>query len=153
MRKRNIIKLTLIREQADTLLKLWIAPELEAVFAPPNGGKSNMEVSTQWHDSEGKGLMFYKKDIEFAEKIKSDSIANDFGKSLLVAGDYGTKVNIALLRVVGASQRGGVLIKCNDLIGYEELKQYMELLGSWSKNFYRDYIKKTKLTATISLEM
>lgn len=162
MRKKNIIKLSLTRDKADTYLKIWVAPEIEQVFSNNQTGVDSLvdeaetQVSSRWFDGDGNGLRFYKNSAEFNSKLlNGDRAFNDFGKSLMDTNDYnsGSRVNIALLRIVGASQAGGVTIKTSELIGYEELKTYTELLAKWSKDFYRDYIKKAKLTATISLEI
>lgn len=108
-----------------------------------------VEISERWFNGAGKGLQFYKITGDMDKKILGDQAYNNFGKSLM----EGDRINIALLRIVGASERTGVTIKTNDLIGYEELRQYSEKLSYWAKGFYRDFIKKSKITATISLEM
>lgn len=155
MRKRNIIQLTLVRDKVNTYLKLKTAPELEQVFRDlslEEFGEDNTETSTRWSNDSSEGLKFYKRATgENDNKIMGEVAFNDFGKSLMDR-DNG-RVNIALLRAVGSSGKGGVILKTSELIGYEELNDYAKRLAEWSKDFYRDYIKRSKLTATISIEV
>ena len=160
MRKRNIVKFTLTRNKTETILKFWVAPEVEAVFkesAVNKYGNDYIEKSGAWFDENKEGLRFYKKEDELNNKLSEIQnrvtgypIINDFGKTLF---DGRGCMNIALLRVVGVSEGKGVNIKTDSLIGYEELKRYVEMLGEWIKVFYRDYIKKSKITATIACEL
>lgn len=155
MKKRNVIKLTLVREKTDTYLKLWIAPEVENLFresATAEFGLGNeTEISKKWFNEQNEGLKFYRNTTDMSNALQKLSPAyNDFGKMLLDSNGY---VNIALLRVVGASGQSGVILRTNDLISFEELKMYVERLANWGKEFYRDYIKKSKMTAVIAYEM
>lgn len=155
-KKRHGVKITLVRDHADTYLKFWIAPEVEAVFKSmaekEHGLDNNIETSTRWLDDNKAGLQFYRNSSEL-KQIVDDSyprVQNDVGSGLMSGDKY---PNVGLLRIVGASEGSGKIIRTTDLIGYEESKIYVDRLASWVKNFYRDYIQKTKIVATISFEI
>lgn len=164
---RDIVILDTIKDGTDLFLKLTVAPELEEFFkqlSMTEFGKEEglyTELSAKWFDKEGKGLKFYKNSPVLNEYIKKYlegkiatsngnflNVSNAFGKGLF---EEGSRVNVAILRVVGATK--GVSLKTTDLIAFEEIKLYAEQLAIFVKEFYGNFILKKQVKAKIQFEV
>jgi hypothetical protein len=142
---KQIINITLEKNGMDILLKLKVAEEVEAFFK--NASNGNTEQSNYWLDEENNGVIFYLKSEKVAHKVPSIEVIDNFGSELIREG----KINVALLRSVGASQ--GVTIKCNDLLGYEEMKVYIEQLALWTRSFYETTMRPAQISAQIAFDV
>lgn len=153
MRKR-ILNISLIKHGLDQVLKLKAEPEIEDYFrraAQKQNESEFTEVSNKWKDAEGNGLTFYIKNEKLSNKVSGFTpIMDNFGNGLM---DNGNRINLALLRIKGISEGDGVSIKTDDLLGHEETKQYIEMLGSWTKGFYEENLRDQEITASITFEV
>lgn len=158
MAKKELVKLSLRKVGMDTIGEFKIDPEIEQYFANASKeGQSepHIETSTKWLNAEGKGLQFYKKTEKMSNKVLFPDlhVIDNFGNGLVdVGGEFGrSTVNVAILRAVGASE--GVTFKLNELVSYEEVKTYLDLLGKWLKLFYAEYILGKPLETSIAVEL
>lgn len=162
--RKKIIDLDLRKSGMTTLLKIKVAPELEDYFRKASlregeltsdsrsrsSRRGNTTISEKWTDEAGEGLEFYKKNAKLSNKVSHyTSVIDNFGNGLLDDG----RLNLALLRIVGISEEAGVTVKTDDLLGYEELKAYIEQLASWTKAFYEDHLRDQDLAATVTFEV
>lgn len=153
MRKR-VLDLSLEKHGLDQVLKIKAAPEIEDYFrraAQKQNESDFTEVSSKWMDEQGNGLVFYIKNEKLSNKVSGFApIMDNFGNGLM---DSGTRINLALLRIKGISEGEGVTIKTDDLLGHEEAKQFIELLGSWTKGFYEENLRDQDITASVTFEV
>lgn len=149
MRKR-VLDISLSKRGFENLITIKAVPEIEDYFKRAAGDKGT-ELSSKWLNSDGDGLTFYKKSEKLTGKVSGyGPVMDNFGNGLT---DDGGRINLALLRIVGISGENGVTIQTDDLLGYEETKQYIEALGSWTKAFYEDNLRDQDLTASITFEV
>ncbi len=156
MSKKTVLDLTLHKEGMESVLHLKAAEEIEEYFrkasvkqcAKKSGEKT--ETSAKWLDEDGDGLEFYVKNEQLSDKVNSyGPIMDNFGNGLM----DGDKINLALLRIVGISSDEGVTVRTDDLLGFEEMKTYTNLLGQWTKSFYEENLRGGDLRATVSFEV
>lgn len=146
LEKKHVIDITLEKRELETFVSLKVAPEVEAFFK--KAAKSETETSNKWLDEEGEGLEFYRKNEKLSGKVENyDDVMDNFGNGLM----EGSRINLALLRICGISE--GVTVKTDDLLGYEETRQYIERLAEWTKKFYENNLKNHSLSASITFEV
>lgn len=154
--KKKVLDLTLHKEGMETVLHIKAAKEIEDYFrrasvkqcARKSGEKT--ETSGKWLSAEGEGLEFYVKNEQLSNKVSSyGPIMDNFGNGLM----DGDKINLALLRLVGISDDEGITVKTDDLLGFEEMKSYVNLLGQWTKAFYEENLRDGDLSATVTFEV
>lgn len=148
MRKR-VLEINLQKRGFDNLITLKAVPEIEDYFKRAAGDVT--EQSSKWLDGEGEGLNFYKKSEKLTGKVSGyGPVMDNFGNGLT---DDGGRINLAFLRIVGISGENGVTIKTDDLLGYEETKEYIQALASWTQAFYEDNLRDQDITSTITFEV
>lgn len=153
MRKR-VIDLALHKDGLENYLTIKVVPEIESYFKRASVKQDeldNIEVSGKWVDSEGKGLVFYKKNEKLSGKVQGyGPVMDNFGNGLT---DDSGRINLALLRIVGISEGDGVTVKTDDLLGYEETKMFIEQLGTWTAKFYEEHLRDQDITASVTFEV
>lgn len=166
------IKLVLEKKALENILHIWARPEIENFFkaAAQNGAsayddggdsvddESITAVSAKWTDENGQGIEYYRKNEKLSNKVQgygAGAVLDNFGNGLI----DGSRVNLALLRAVGISRKGtnpqdigGVTFKTSDLIGFEDMKQYINGLGTWAKKFYEENLKERVIKGDITFE-
>lgn len=154
MTKKKAVELTLHKEGMDTMLHIKAAKEIEDFFkrASAKSGKSaKTEVSEKWLDQESEGIEFYVKNEKLSNRVANyGPIMDNFGNGLM---DTEGRINLALLRIVGISGEDGVTIKTDDLLGFQEMKEYISLLAEWTKAFYNENLRDQDLSAVITIEV
>jgi hypothetical protein len=152
MTTKNAVVIGVQKEGSDVIINIKVAKEIEEFFeklSKAENGDNYIQQSNRWFDKDGAGLKFYKSSSAMDEKLRSYyGVTNNYGDGLM--DSVGTRINIALIRSVGAS--AGITVKTNDLIGYEEVRVYMERLADFTKVFYRNYLKKLNIKAKVSFE-
>ena len=153
--KKKVLSLTLHKEGMETVLNIKAAKEIEDFFRnsakPTKRSDPETETSKKWLDKDDEGLEFYKKNEKLGGRVASyGRILDNFGNGLL--GDNG-EINLALLRIVGISSEDGVSVKTEDLLGYQEMKEYIEKLAQWTKAFYEENLRDQDLSAEITFEV
>mgnify|MGYP003471788559 FL=1 len=152
MSKINAIELDLSRNGLNTILKIKVAPAIEEFFKQAVDGR--METSSKWLDENGDGLRFYKKSETMSRLGDQRQVIDNFGNGLLENNGSNTlKINVAPLRIVGASSENGVSITTDDLLSYEEQKQYIKALAEWAKIFYENDLQPAVIAGKISFEV
>lgn len=169
---KHAISLEIRKNKVDIVLKIKVSKEIEMFFkelalaAYPddsdnineNGG--HLQQSSKWYDEEDNGLMFYRVTDKMSEKLDDllgGKIIAEDGRRLMICNNFGSglyendRLNIAILRAVNAAE--GITLKTTDLLGYEEIKRYIEDLASITKEFYRNFLQKAKVKAKISFEV
>lgn len=160
--KKKVIDLQLTKVGMDTVLTIKVAPEIEDFFrraslqetrhADDRGNRSegNIGTSYNWTDADGRGLKYYIKNEQLSNKVSQyANIVDSFGSGLI----KNNCPNLALLRIVGLSEGDGVTIKTGDLLGYEEMKQYLTQLGEWTKAFYENHLQSRELSGSVTFEV
>lgn len=152
--RKKVLDLTLHKEGLDTVLVIKAAKEIEDFFkkaSNKSGRSAKTETSAKWLDKEGDGLEFYVKNEKLSNKVEAyGPVMDNFGNGLM---DSDGRINLALLRIVGISGENGVSIKTDDLLGFQETRQYIEQVAQWTKSFYEENLRDQDLTATISFEI
>lgn len=153
--RKKVLDLTLKKEGMETVLHIKAAKEIEDYFkkASVNGKRTGQktETSEKWLDKNDEGLEFYIKNEKLSNKVGSHGpIMDNFGNGLIA--DDG-RINLALLRIVGISGEDGVTVKTDDLLGFQEMREYIENLANWTKSFYEENLRDQDLSATISFEL
>ncbi len=158
---KTIVEIDVKKEGSSIVLLLKADAELEKFWkniATQKYGTDNVQQSTKWFGADGVGLMFYKTDAETEAKIiqtlngalathaNSHRVNTNFGSGLMKDG----MVNVGLLRAVGLTE--GVSLQTHDLLGYEEIKLYAEVLGVVMKELYQNYLKELQFKASIKFE-
>lgn len=151
MPSQNVIELDLSREGLETLLKIKVAPAIEQFFK--NASNGVFETSSKWLDNTGEGLDFYEKSETMSKLADRRQVIDNFGNGLISRdGSFGAlKINVAPLRLVGASVGDGVVLKTSDLLSFEEMKQYINELKDWTKAFYENDLLPAKITGSITI--
>lgn len=157
MEPEKVINITLKRNQMDVLMDIKVSPAIEEFFKKASLEGENFsdsgsetedgvaKTSKKWFDAEGNGLRYYAKNQKLGSKVLGYDIMDNFGNGL-VEGD---KINLAFLRCVGISQ--GVSIKTTDLLSLEEMKDFIQRLANWVKEFYNKHLVTTEVVASISV--
>ena len=156
--KEKVINITLKRNQLDVVLDIQTSPAIEEFFRKASlegenydDDRNNMaeegiaQTSEKWFDVNGNGLKYYVKNQKLSNKVSGYDIMDNFGNGL-VEGD---KINLAFLRCVGISK--GVSIKTTDLLSLEEMKDFIQRLANWVKEFYNKHLVTTEVVASISV--
>ena len=162
---KTIITLEAEKEGTDLILKVKIDEKIEEFYKKLS---NNVEViSGRWHDKNEVGLKFYKinpaitkmydvlngnnsrvgTDTDYDRRPIQNEYFDDFGSGLLHNG----MPNLALLRIKGASN--GITFMVNELVSYEELKEYINRLAERTKHLYSEFIVKSKVKAKITFEV
>lgn len=150
--KINAVELDLSRNGLNTILKIKVAPAIEEFFKQANGGE--FETSSKWLDENSDGLRFYKKSETMSKLGDKRQVMDNFGNGLLESSyDNTLKINVAPLRIVGASSPEGVTVSTDDLLSYEEMKQYIKALAEWTKAFYENDLQPAEIAGKISFEV
>jgi hypothetical protein len=155
MAKKQAIALTLRKDGMETVLHIKAAKEIEDFFNRASRASKRsapeIEVSKKWLDKNEGGLEFYKKNEKLSNKVSQfGPVMDNFGNGLM---DESGRINLALLRIVGVSEDDGVTIKTEDLLGFQEMKSYIEKLAEWTKAFYEENLRDQELSATITFEL
>lgn len=158
--KKKAIELTLSRNGLDVVLDAKAAPEIEEFFrkaslegenfdddSNPSREDGMSKTSKKWLDKEGEGLEYYVKNRKLSSKVDGYRIMDNFGNGLV----EGEKINVAFLRCVGISN--GISIRTTDLLSFEEMKDYIERLANWTREFYEANLITNQVTATVTVEI
>lgn len=150
--KKRVFEAEIQKSAYDVVLKIKVAPEIETYFK--NAGIRQkpldyIERSAKWLDKDGNGLQFYIKDEKLSGKVPSFSVMDNFGNGLM---DNQMRINLALLRTVGASDPDGISIRTNDLLSFEEIKVYIQKLADWTRDFYELELRDHVITSSINIE-
>lgn len=165
---QEIANLKLIKDGLDLYLELKIKPEIEKFFSDlaivefGDDPLNSMQVSSRWLNEEGIGLPFYKTNTSLNNSLQTymqrHKIANDFGNDLLmiIGSVYPTyenieKINIAPLRIVGASQ--GIKMKTNGFLTVLDAELYLDKFSSVITDFYNNYLDNQTFNANINFEL
>ncbi len=152
--RKKVLDLTLEKRGMETVLHLKAAKEIEDFFkkASAKSGKSaKTETSSKWRNGENEGLVFYVKNEQLTGRVEGyGPVMDNFGNGLT---DNEGKINLALLRIVGISSENGVTVKTDDLLGFQETKQYIEDMANWAKSFYEENLRDQDLVASVSFEV
>lgn len=152
--RKKVLDLTLEKVGMDSVLHIKAAKEIEDFFkkASVKSDKSaKTETSTKWVDKEDDGIEFYVKNEKLSNKVGGyGAIMDNFGNGLM-EGDG--KINLAILRIVGISSEEGVTIKTDDLLGFQEMRQYIENLAGWTKAFYEENLRDQDISASVTFEV
>ena len=148
--KKKKIYLTLERNKGQIKLRVKVPAEMEEFFSELSENKS--QASTRWLDAIGEGVKFYTLTEEYQaleQKLTLSSIFNDFGESLLRDRD---RINLAPLRVVGASK--GITITCKKFTAITNLdfEYYIKELGRAAKQLWENCIAKQRINAVLTFE-
>lgn len=154
--KKKILDIDLSKDGLNIFLKIKASPEIEKFFksvavddiAGVIGGVYQ-EKSNKWVDDRGVGLQFYIKAKKLNDKVAGVDVIDNFGNGLF--NENKEKINVALLRAVGITD--GIVFRTTDLLGYEEMKAYIEKLAVWTKGFYREHLKENTIKASLSFEV
>lgn len=158
--KKPAISITLKRQNMDIVMDIKTAPEIEDFFrkaslqvdngSADNGDSANSEgrakTSRRWFKANGEGLEYYVKNVKLSDKVNGYSIMDNFGNGLI----EDDKINLAFLRVVGISN--GVSIRTTELLSLEEMKDYIQRLANWTRDFYRQHLSQAEIIATVNVE-
>ena len=151
--KTKKISITLERKNEDVIISLKIPFELEKFFKKISNNES--QKSSKWLIVGDTGAKFYKLNDEYLRierKISSTNYSsfNDYGDGLIRDGN---RINLALLRTVGASK--GVKLRCHNSwdIDNLDMENYVRNLGLFTKKFWEQVIMRQKLKAIISFEL
>lgn len=157
--KKTIVNLSAEKDGSNLFLKIKLDPKLELFFSnlsKSDTGETQTQTSAKWLKPDETGLVFYlptEKNKTILEKLKQNysfnSTIDNFGSGLFSENSIG--INIAILRIVGTSA-SPVSFNVSDLVNYDELKTYIEKLGEITKEIYKNYIIKQKITARITFE-
>lgn len=155
---KELVKMDLRKVGLDTVIDLKIDAEIEAYFreASKVEGVISTETSSKWLDGGNNGLQFYRKGATMSDKVQVEGVhvIDNFGNGLLEyrEGFEGpATINVAILRAVGAST--GISIKVDELVGYDEIRKYLQLFGVWIKQFYMEYLRATPVQTSITVEI
>jgi len=147
MKKKLYI--TLERDNKGINIYLKIPQEFEDYFSELSKGE--IKISNCWKYSNGEGAKFYTLTDEYQEmerKFTYNSF-NSYGDGLI----KDEKINLAMLRSVGASQ--GISIYSNKFLPIDNMdfERYIRELGSYAKKIWESFISKKKLKAIITFEL
>ena len=147
--KKKKIKISLERDKDKIMVFVKTPKEFEDFFKDLSKGE--IKTSNCWLDREGNGAKFYAltSDYEKLEKDANYDTFNDFGDGLI----KNNKVNLAMLRTIGASE--GVYLASEKFISITNMdfERYIRELGSSAKNIWNSFISKKKLRAIITFEI
>lgn len=147
---RDCITIDVIRRRGYSLVKIWIDPAIEQAFKNiAEDANAPVMESSKWKDEAGNGLHFYKIPNEIDARLLKGGYYNDYGKPLV---DPSGNANVALLRTVGISQKGGISVKTTDMFAIEDCRLFTEKTAEWAKRFYKNYIEDATYSAKITLE-
>lgn len=170
---KDVIILDIVKEKQDIFLKINIVDKtIEeyfrkiAIMEHGANEKDFIQTSEKWVDREGNGLKFYKNNKELQANIlktidgKYNSGEGDNKRSLYITNDFGSslydkngRLNIAILRAVGASSPQGLTLKTTELIPWEECRTFIEQLAAFLKEFYKAFLKKSEGKFKIQIEV
>lgn len=158
--KKVIITLKINKHRDNIYLKIKAAKSIEEFFKAGSEAefkKDNISSSTKWFDEKGDGLKYYKLPTELQGNLLNKAIFDENKNRIWLRNDFGSNlvqdegINVALLRIVGIGE--GVTVSTKDLLGYEEMKLYIEKLAIVVKAFYNAYLKDLKVQAEIAFEV
>lgn len=147
MRKKIFISLE--RKKNNIKVYIKIPKEFEDYFKKMSN--EDVRTSVNWKYQNGEGAKFYALTDEYQriEEGFNYDIFNDYGNGLLV----GEKVNLAMLRTVGASE--GVVITSDKFLAIDNMdfEYYIRKLGEVSKKIWEKCVSDKKLKAVITFEI
>lgn len=147
--KKQFLEIEVKRESNSVSFTIKGAEEIEEYFADL-AGEAEFR-SEKWTNADGTGAKFYKLDTtsELEEFLASHYAYNDVGSYLM----QNNKVNIAFLRVKGLSQ--GVTIKCaaGQINNNVDIELFVRTFCEVSKNFYKKFIARQSIKATVTYEL
>lgn len=149
--KKKKITITLERKNDNVIIHLKIPFELERFFQRISN--SEIKKSSKWFLAKNTHAQFYGLTEEYQRierKVNPSMSFNDYGDGLIRDGN---RINLALLRTVGASK--GVKLHCAGSWGVDnmDLENYVRNLGMFTKKFWEQVIERQKLKAIISFEI
>jgi hypothetical protein len=154
--EKSAVSIKLTRSGFDILMNIKVDSKIEDFFkqaslegdCADNGGDMEdgvAKTSAKWFDAEGNGLSYYVKNRKLSQLVAGARVIDNFGNGL-VEDD---KINLAFLRIVGISK--GVTVKTTDLLSVEEMKDYIQRLANWTKEFYQNHLVDTEVLAEINV--
>jgi hypothetical protein len=138
------------REKGVQTFYIKTTEDIENLFT-----NEDIETSEMYKNAKGQKLQFYKlsetlakyADMYGTSSYKAVNITRYGTQLVLSNGTY----NFSLLRTKGIGK--GISIIVNDLIDDSSVQSYVEELARFIKFLHQNFINKTEVKATISLEI
>ncbi len=148
--RKRIADINFTRNAGAQVLSIKVTPELEALFK-----SDEISTSDTYKNVAGTKLKYYKltpsletyTDTFTRNEYGTRTTLNHYGTELFMSGTF----NGSILRTVGLSE--GVDFVVTNLILDTEVHRWTEFLAKYLKFLHQNFIEKTEIKATISIEM
>ena len=147
----DYLKLGIDQTNLGIELDIWVHPLVEAYFKASSNSRSNpveSEGNQAWY-SPKTPLMVYRTNAKVADGTYSFLYAGfDFSPENIGLGLNG--VNLAFLRLVGASDGNGVRLGVRTAMSTDARRELKHQIGINFRKFLRDHLTKVRLELTVS---
>ena len=146
--KRKVF-ITIEKQVGKVIVSLKVPDEIEDFFRKASKGVN--KTSTNWKTADDEDVKFYNQPSELERQLTAldDYCFSDYGSGLI----NGSRINVAILRTVGASKKIDITCETFASISNAELENYVRRLGLYIKKLWETAIATTKIKSVITYEI
>jgi hypothetical protein len=152
------VSLNLTRHSRGTRVKVWAQPRVEALFASwaDNRTSDPLAHGRHWTPLDTTPLVCYRAPVESYPTTTRYTLM-DIGQPLVAVveddedprGRPKDRANLAILRLKGISEPGGITFLIPGIHSTEYMRQMLRLMETGIRAFYQDYL----LPVNLALEL